>query len=79
MTEKQKKWIAGAGIAAFLLLSGLVFWFAGKPLLRFVSEPEQFRVWVDQRGWWGRVAFVGMVVLQIIVAVIPGMSLGRNK
>lgn len=75
MTEKQKKWIAGGGIALFLLLSGLIFWFAGKPLVRFVSEPEQFRLWVDTRGWWGRLAFVGMVLLQVLVAVIPGEPL----
>lgn len=75
MTEKQKKWIAGGGIVLFVLLSGLVFWFAGKPLVRFVSEPEQFRLWVDARGWWGRLAFVGMVLLQVLVAVIPGEPL----
>ena len=75
MTEKQKKWIAGGGIVLFVLFSGLVFWFAGKPLVRFVSEPEQFRLWVDTRGWWGRLAFVGMVLLQVLVAVIPGEPL----
>ena len=75
MTEKQKKFIAVMGIALFLILSGLVFWFAGKPLVRFVSEPEQFRLWVEERGWWGRAAFVGMVLLQVIVAVIPGEPL----
>ena len=75
MTEKQKKWIAGGGVALFVFLSAVVFWFAGKPLVRFVSEPEQFRLWVDARGWWGRLAFVGMVLLQVIVAVIPGEPL----
>jgi len=75
MSEKQKKIIAGAGIVLFLLLSGLVFWFAGKPMVRFVSEPEQFRLWVEERGWWGRLSFVGMVLLQVLVAVIPGEPL----
>jgi len=75
MTEKQKKWIAGGGIALFLIISGLVFWFAGKPMVRFVSEPEKFRLWVEERGWWGRLAFVGMVLLQVLVAVIPGEPL----
>lgn len=72
MTEKQKKLCAAAGIAAFLLLSGLVFWYAGKPLIRFVSEPEKFQAWVDTHGIWGRLAFLGMVILQVFVAVIPG-------
>ena len=75
MTEKHKKFIAGCGVALFLLLSGLIFWFAGKPLIRFVSEPERFRAWVDTHGIWGRLAFLGMVVLQVFVAVIPGEPL----
>ena len=75
MTDKEKKIITAAGILAFFLLSGLVFWFAGRPLIRFVSEPERFRLWVDDRGIWGRLAFLGMVILQILVAVIPGEPL----
>lgn len=75
MTEKSKKYIAAGGILLFFILSGLVFWFAGKPLVRFVSEPERFRDWVDTRGIWGRLAFLGMVILQIFVAVIPGEPL----
>lgn len=75
MQEKHKKIIAGSGVVLFILLSGLVFWFAGKPLLQFVSEPERFRAWVDTHGLWGRLAFLGMVVLQVIVAVIPGEPL----
>lgn len=75
LTEKQKKWIAGTGICLFLLLSALVFFFAGKPLIRFVQEPERFRAWVDGQGVWARVAFLGMLILQIIVAAIPGEPL----
>lgn len=75
MTEKQKKRIAAAGILLFFLLSGLVFYYAGRPLIRFVSEPERFRAWVESHGFWGCAAFAGMVVLQIIVAVIPGEPL----
>ena len=75
LSEKQKRWIAGSGIAVFLLLSALVFFFAGKPLIQFVQEPERFREWVDRQGVWAPLAFMGMVVLQIVVAVIPGEPL----
>lgn len=75
MTQTHKQWIAGSAIALFLLLSGLIFWFAGKPLVQFVSEPELFQAWVDTHGIWGRLAFLGMVILQIFVAVIPGEPL----
>ncbi len=75
MTEKQKKFMAAAGILLFFSLSGPVFYYAGRPLIRFVSEPERFRTWVEGHGFWGCAAFVGMVVLQILVAVIPGEPL----
>lgn len=75
LTDREKKWLAGGGIALFLVLSALVFWFAGRPLVRFAREPELFRTWVDQQGVWAPALFVGMVILQVIVAVIPGEPL----
>ena len=75
LTEKQKKWIAGTGIFLFLLLSALIFFFAGTPLIRFAQEPEQFRAWVDEQGVMAPIAFLGMLILQIIVAAIPGEPL----
>lgn len=75
LTEKQKRWIAGTGIAVFLLLSALIFFFAGRPLIQFVQEPERFRAWVDEQGLLAPIAFLGMLILQIVVAVIPGEPL----
>lgn len=75
LTQKEKKWIAGTGIFIFLLLSALIFIFAGKPLIQFVQEPERFRAWVDEQGVMAPVAFIGMLILQIVVAIIPGEPL----
>ena len=75
LTDRQKKWIAGGGLLLFLLLSALVCWFAGRPLIRFVQEPERFRQWVEAQGVWAPLLFTGMVILQVIVAVIPGEPL----
>ena len=74
-TDKQKKIIAWAAIAIFLLLSAAVGWFIGRPLVRFASRPEEFRLWVDGHGLLGMAAYVGMVFLQVVVAVIPGEPL----
>ena len=74
-TAKQKKLIGWASIAIFLLLSAVVGWFVGRPLVRFASQPEQFRQWVDGHGLMGCAAYVGMVFLQVVVAVIPGEPL----
>lgn len=75
LTQKQKRWIAGTGILLFLLLSAVICVFAGKPLIQFVQEPERFRAWVDEQGPLAPIAFLGMIVLQIVVAVIPGEPL----
>lgn len=63
------------GIGIFVLFSAAVAWLIGKPLLQFVSEPEKFRQWVDSHGLPGPLAFLGMMLLQVFVAVIPGEPL----
>ena len=75
MTDRQKKIWGIAAIIGLVVFMGLLCWFVGRPMLRFVSEPEKFRLWVDSHGIWGRLAFIGMVIFQIIVAVIPGEPL----
>ncbi|MDE6881162.1 MAG: VTT domain-containing protein [Oscillospiraceae bacterium] len=75
LTEKQKRWIAGTGLLLFIVLSVLACWFAGRPLIQFAGEPERFRTWVDQQGVWAPVLFLGMIILQIVVAIIPGEPL----
>lgn len=72
MTEKQRKAVWFAGFAVFLLLTGAVGWFIGRPMVQMAHEPEMFRAWVDSFGVWGRLVFVGMVFLQVLVALIPG-------
>lgn len=73
--QKKKRIAAIAGLAAVLALVGAVCWFVGKPLVEFVSEPEKFRAWVDASGVWGRLAFIGMMAFQIVIAFIPGEPL----
>ena len=75
MTDRQKKIWGIAAIIALVVFTGLLCWFVGRPMIRFVSEPDEFREWVDSHGIWGRVAFIGMVIFQIIVAIIPGEPL----
>ena len=74
MKEKDKL-RAAVGIGIFILLSAAVAWLIGKPLLQFVSEPDKFRQWVDSHGLLGPLAFLGMMLLQVFVAVIPGEPL----
>ena len=75
ITERHRRFLAGASLAVFLLLSLAVAWFIGRPMVRFVQQPELFRAWVDAHGIWGYLAFLGMMVLQVVIAVIPGEPL----
>lgn len=55
-------------IAAFIVITFTV----GKPLLEFISDTEKFRLWVETQGFWGRLILVGIMCLQVVVAIIPG-------
>lgn len=75
MTEGHKKlaaWLAGVVVVLFAVL---VAWRIGVPMVQFVSQPQAFRDWVQEYGIWGKLLFVGMVILQVIVAIIPGEPL----
>ena len=72
MTEKQRKAVWLAGFVIFLLFCGAAGWFVGRPMVQLADRPEAFRAWVDSFGLWGRLVFVGMVFLQVLVALIPG-------
>lgn len=75
MTDKQRKYIYLLGVMIFLAFCLLVGWYIGVPMVRMAKEPAQFHAWVDRSGILGRLLFVGMVFLQVIVALIPGEPL----
>ena len=70
MTRRQLVGIAAVCIA--VVASALIMWLVGAPLVRFASEPEKFRAWVDGHGFGGRIAYIGMVIFQVVIALIPG-------
>lgn len=72
MTENHKKLVALWAVLIFVLFCAAVGYFIGVPMVRLAKVPAQFQALVDSYGIWGRLIFVGMVVLQVIVAFIPG-------
>lgn len=72
MTENHKKIVALWAVLIFVLFCTAVGYFIGVPMVRLAKVPAQFQALVDSYGIWGRLIFVGMVVLQVIVAFIPG-------
>lgn len=73
--SKRRKVISIISIIIFLLFTILVFWFIGRKMVTFLSEPHKFRDWVDSKGVKSRFIFIGMVAFQIIFAIIPGEPL----
>jgi len=72
MSEKQQKIFAAVGVGTFIAISVFVFVFLGRPLIRYLSEPEKFKEWLDGFGAWGRLCYVGLVIIQVFFAIIPG-------
>ena len=72
LTAKQQKGIKIAAlIIAVIVIAGLTAAVA-IPMLSFAKEPEIFREWVDENLFLSSLAYVGMVVFQIVAAFIPG-------
>ena len=70
--RERKPWIGVLLIVFAVLFSGFVAWFVGWPLVQWLGEPEQFRDWVSGKGAWGVLAFIGMMLVQVVIALIPG-------
>ena len=75
MTDRHKKICGILVIIGLVIFTALLCWYVGRPMVKFVSQPEEFRLWVDSHGLWGRLAFVGMVIFQIVIAFVPGEPL----
>ncbi len=75
INEKRKKIISTVTIVAFILFCAFVGWFIGRPMISFVSRPEEFRLWVAEKGIWGKLAFIFMVTFQVVIALVPGEPL----
>lgn len=73
----MKKWTRIQITQLILAILAVIFicilgYCIGRPLVHFVSEPEKFQLWVEEKGILGVLAFMGMNILQVLLAVIPG-------
>ena len=55
-----------------ILFARLIVVLVGKPMIRFISDPEAFRAWVDSKGIVGIIIFMVLNIIQVILAIIPG-------
>lgn len=64
--------ILGLLFLLMCLAAWLLYVHAIGPLIRVMSQPDAARKWILSHGKWSYIFFVAMVMLQVVVAVIPG-------
>lgn len=75
MNDKHKKIVSIISIVLFFVFMVVVFWFAGKPMLELVENPDEYRRSIENKGILGQLSFIAMVFFQVIIAIIPGEPL----
>ena len=58
-----------------IAVSVVLLFTVGRPMVNFVSDPVRFRAWVVRGGFGARIAFLSMMLFQVLVAIIPGEPL----
>lgn len=75
MTDKYKRLVGISTIVLLIIFMVILFWFVGRPMLRFVDDPERYRNWIQDKGYLAQISFIGMMVFQVIIAIIPAEPL----
>lgn len=71
MKDKKKiLWLAGIGLVVALMIAVSIF--IAVPMIHLAEDPAAFKAWVESFGVCGRAVFIGLLMLQVIVAFIPG-------
>ena len=74
--EKIKKPLLGVlSLLALAAFWGVLFVLVGQPMLDMVDDPAAFRDWVQAKGIGGKLLFIGFMILQVLVSVIPSEPL----
>lgn len=72
-TRQRKKTVLGIiSIAVVLGLCALLSLLIWKYLSRVAQTPTAFKDFIESYGWGGRLVALGIQVLQVVIALIPG-------
>lgn len=69
---KSKKIYSIVSVAVLLLFTGFITYLVYLRFKQFGDTPEHFGDFIASFGWRGRFVAVGIQVLQIVIALIPG-------
>ncbi len=68
---RRRRIVSAVSILCLVLFMVLGAYFIGRPLVRFLDDPDQFRAWADSNPF-GRLTLVGIMIVQVIISLIPG-------
>ncbi|MBR7093145.1 MAG: TVP38/TMEM64 family protein [Clostridia bacterium] len=72
-SESKKKKILGIiSVLVLLALGGLLSWLVWSYLSSVAQTPTDFKNYIESFGWTGRLIAVGIQILQVVIALIPG-------
>lgn len=69
---RRRRILSLVSLTVVLALAGVITYFVCTDLLGKIRSPEEFRAYIESFGWTGRLVFLGLQCLQIVVAMIPG-------
>lgn len=79
MSKSKRRWWARLQtvLIVFVLIGGsAALWIWREPLLDVIADRERLQAWVARLGPWGPVVTIGLNVLQVVLAPIPGQFVG---
>lgn len=69
---RNRKWFGILSLVAFTVVLALLTWFFTKVLAPYMGSTEQLQAFLESYGWKGRFILLGIQVVQVFVALIPG-------
>lgn len=70
---QRRKLISILSLVFILIVFVLIGYLVGVPLVRqFADSPETFRDFISEKGLLGQILMIGIVALQVIIALLPG-------
>ncbi len=70
--NKESSFYSKAIIVSILIAVTALSVYVGIYLLRFLHDPEQFRIWIDSFGIYAPLVYLAVTSLQIFIPMIPG-------
>ncbi len=74
-TARKRKIILLCSLVLFIVIIMILAFFISKPLINSINSPEgrlEFKEWISSLGFAGKLLVIGLMALQLILAVIPG-------